>query len=389
MDLTQDARAGLVGTTRQQRPDRPADHHRPALRAPVRPPRHPTFRVSVVASRDSAPHTIRKTKEKSHAPTALPLPDSLPASVTSRQPWPGRLALVLGATALLAAWKGGGDGGGGTATLAAAPVRLCPSTIDYSIALHRRHGSRRTGQGTDRHHPAHLGPHLSRFVGAAHHGHHQADPLRPHRRQEKDDRHAGQETGLPTEKLNQCAYQLLGASLDPARPARLFVGQGVMGGTIPGARIQFNGIAGVAGSVPDTTFPFFQFIGFAQTETDLTAVAGTYNGSGFREVPSKKFQSVAQDWAACAPSCRCRSRRRRPSGSTGVKSSLAKPTRIMIGTRVPGQLADDQVGAAQHGAQRWRQLPLVACGEQRAVVLRYELVAALPCRCRRACCRTP
>ncbi|TGP12996.1 DUF2957 domain-containing protein, partial [Mesorhizobium sp. M2D.F.Ca.ET.233.01.1.1] len=44
-----------------------------------------------------------------------------------------------------------------------------------------------------------------------------------------------QETLLPTKKLNQCAFRLNGASLDPNRPARIFVGEGVAGGTIPGA----------------------------------------------------------------------------------------------------------------------------------------------------------
>lgn len=67
------------------------------------------------------------------------------------------------------------------------------------------------------------------------------------------------------------------------------------GGTIPGARIQFNGVLG-AGAVPDTTFPYFQFIGFAQTETDLSKIAGQYNGTGFHEVPSKQFKLVAQDY---------------------------------------------------------------------------------------------
>lgn len=45
-----------------------------------------------------------------------------------------------------------------------------------------------------------------------------------------------QETALPTEKLNQCAFRLNNASLDPSRPARFFLGQGVLGGTIPGDR---------------------------------------------------------------------------------------------------------------------------------------------------------
>lgn len=224
-----------------------------------------------------------------------PLPDSRPASNTRRQPWLGRVALVLGATALLAACGGGGDGGSGTATPAAAPVRLCPSAIDYSTPYIGGTGSgelvkvqidttQRTWAVTF------LDSSVPRTTGT----------IKPTRSDPTGGKNVmtgtlAKETGLPTEKLNQCAFQLLGASLDPTRPARLFVGQGVMGGTIPGARIQFNGIAG-AGSVPDTTFPFFQFIGFAQTETDLTKIAGTYNGSGFHEVPSKKFQMVAQDY---------------------------------------------------------------------------------------------
>jgi hypothetical protein len=98
-----------------------------------------------------------------------------------------------------------------------------------------------------------------------------------------------QVTQLPTAKLNQCAYQLNGASLDPSRPARIFVGEGVAGGTIPGAQIQFAGVLGV-GAVPDTTFPYYPFIGFSSIETNIASLAGTYN-----QVPSQDFLPVPVD----------------------------------------------------------------------------------------------
>lgn len=103
-----------------------------------------------------------------------------------------------------------------------------------------------------------------------------------------------QVTQLPTAKLNQCAYQLNGASLDPNRPARVFVGEGVAGGTIPGAEIQFGGVLGV-GAVPDTTFPYYPFIGFSSIETNIANVAGTYNQLGYHQVPSQNFLPVAVD----------------------------------------------------------------------------------------------
>jgi len=103
-----------------------------------------------------------------------------------------------------------------------------------------------------------------------------------------------QETELPTAQLNQCAYQLNGASLDPSRPARVFVGEGVAGGTIPGAEIQFSGTGGI-GVVPDTKFPYYPFIGFSQIDTNLADVAGTYNQLGYHQVPSQNFLPVAVD----------------------------------------------------------------------------------------------
>ncbi|PCE30893.1 DUF2957 domain-containing protein [Burkholderia ubonensis] len=103
-----------------------------------------------------------------------------------------------------------------------------------------------------------------------------------------------QETLLPTNKLNQCAFRLNGASLDPSRPARIFVGFGVAGGTIPGKEIQFGGVLGQA-AVPDTKFPYYPFIGFSAIETNLANVAGTYSHVGFGEVPSQQFAPVSID----------------------------------------------------------------------------------------------
>lgn len=103
-----------------------------------------------------------------------------------------------------------------------------------------------------------------------------------------------QETLLPTNKLNQCAFRLNGASLDASRPARIFVGFGVAGGTIPGKEIQFDGVLGQA-AVPDTKFPYYPFIGFSSIETDITKVAGTYSHIGFGEVPSQKFAPASID----------------------------------------------------------------------------------------------
>ncbi|MBB6318395.1 DUF2957 domain-containing protein [Paraburkholderia tropica] len=103
-----------------------------------------------------------------------------------------------------------------------------------------------------------------------------------------------QETALPTAKLNQCAFQLNGASLDVSRPARVFIGFGVAGGTIPGAEIQFAGSGGI-GVVPDTKFPYYPFIGFSTLETNIANVAGTYNQLGYHQVPSQNFLPAAVD----------------------------------------------------------------------------------------------
>ncbi|QYY31618.1 DUF2957 domain-containing protein [Cupriavidus pinatubonensis] len=218
-------------------------------------------------------------------------------SLHSNRPAPATLRaamLTVAAAAGLAAC-----GGGGSDSAPAAPTavdtRLCPASLDYTTTFTGGTGSGElvkvqvdTAKLTWR--VTFLDSSVPRTTGTV-------QPTRsdPTNGQNVMEGSLSQETGLPTAKLNQCAFRLNGASLDPNRPARLFVGMGVVGGTIPGARIRFAGIGG-AGAVPDTTFPYFQFIGFAQTETDLSKIAGYYNGVGFHEVPSKNFQTVAQDY---------------------------------------------------------------------------------------------
>ncbi|MBN3791127.1 DUF2957 domain-containing protein [Burkholderia sp. Ac-20353] len=102
------------------------------------------------------------------------------------------------------------------------------------------------------------------------------------------------ETGLPTVKLNQCTFRMQNASLDPTRPARLFLGEGVLGGSIPGSTIQFDGVIGV-GKIPKTTYPYYPFISFSSLETDLSKIAGTYNQLGYHQVPSQGFAPVGID----------------------------------------------------------------------------------------------
>lgn len=119
----------------------------------------------------------------------------------------------------------------------------------------------------------------------------QKGTVQPTRAGTTDSGTLSQETLLPTEKLNQCAFRLNGASLDPSKPARIFVGDGVIGGTIPGKELQFSGVLGV-GAIPDTTFPYFPFISFSNLETNLANIAGSYNQLGFHQVPSQNFASV-------------------------------------------------------------------------------------------------
>ncbi|PCE30597.1 DUF2957 domain-containing protein [Burkholderia ubonensis] len=118
-------------------------------------------------------------------------------------------------------------------------------------------------------------------------------------------------TNLPTAEQNRCAFVLdSGATSDGAYavtinrtdPPMLFVGNGVVGGGIPGATIAFAGIElipGVTiGVVPSRSFDFYPFIGFIETETDFSKVAGNYNELGIHLQPSgTTFQSTQpQGW---------------------------------------------------------------------------------------------
>ncbi|MGV2288676.1 DUF2957 domain-containing protein [Trinickia sp. YCB016] len=200
--------------------------------------------------------------------------------------WKIYSALAVAAPFLAACGGGGGGGGGDPAPVAAS---LCPSSLDYSTVYTGGGGdgelvklqldtTKLTWQVTYIESPI---PQTTGTVAPTRAGTTQSGTLT-------------QETGLPTQKLNNCAYRLNGASLDPNRPARVFIGEGVAGGTIPGKEIQFNGVGG-DGAVPDTTFPYYPFIGFSSLQTNLASVAGTYNQVGYHQVPSQNFLPVAVD----------------------------------------------------------------------------------------------
>jgi hypothetical protein len=197
------------------------------------------------------------------------------------------LSVLALAAPLLGACGGSGGGGGGNGPVT--EVRLCPASLDYGTVFTGGGGdgelvklqldtTKMTGQINyiESPIPATTGTVVPTRAGQAASG------------------TLTQETLLPTNKLNQCAFRLNGASLDPNCPARIFIGEGVAGGTIPGAEISFGGILGV-GAVPDTTFPYYPFIGFSSIETNLANVAGTYNQLGYHQVPSQNFAPVAVD----------------------------------------------------------------------------------------------
>ncbi|MCA8272767.1 DUF2957 domain-containing protein [Burkholderia sp. AU30280] len=182
----------------------------------------------------------------------------------------------------------GGDGDPPPAPV----VRLCPQTIDYNTVFIGGSGSGElvkvqldTTKMTYR--MTYLASPVPSTTGTV-------QPTRDTAPANVVDGTLADETGLPTVKLNQCTFRMQNASLDPNRPARLFLGEGVLGGAIPGATIQFNGVIGV-GKIAQTTFPYYPFISFSSLETDLTKIAGKYNQLGYHQVPSQSFQPVALD----------------------------------------------------------------------------------------------
>ncbi|NHV31619.1 DUF2957 domain-containing protein [Burkholderia sp. D-99] len=182
----------------------------------------------------------------------------------------------------------GGDGDPPPAPV----VRLCPQTIDYNTVFIGGSGSGElvkvqldTTKMTYR--MTYLASPVPSTTGTV-------QPTRDTAPANVVDGTLADETGLPTVKLNQCTFRMQNASLDPSRPARLFLGEGVLGGAIPGATIQFNGVIGV-GKIPQTTFPYYPFISFSSVETDLKRIAGKYSQLGYHQVPSQSFQPVALD----------------------------------------------------------------------------------------------
>ncbi|MBN3744387.1 DUF2957 domain-containing protein [Burkholderia sp. Se-20373] len=182
----------------------------------------------------------------------------------------------------------GGDGDPPPAPV----VRLCPQTIDYNTVFVGGSGSGElvkvqldTTKMTYR--MTYLASPVPTTTGTV-------QPTRDTTPANVVDGTLADETGLPTVKLNQCTFRMQNASLDPNRPARLFLGEGVLGGAIPGATIQFDGVIGV-GKITKTTFPYYPFISFSSLETDLTKIAGKYNQLGYHQVPSQSFQPVALD----------------------------------------------------------------------------------------------
>lgn len=110
---------------------------------------------------------------------------------------------------------------------------------------------------------------------------------------------------LPTAEQNRCAFVLqdgqtsdgsYAVTINPANPPVLFSGFGTVTGGVPGASIQYDGVAllGNLGAVPARTFDSFPFIGFAETEVDLSQVAGRYHVVGMYMTPQGSYYQMVQ-----------------------------------------------------------------------------------------------
>ncbi|MFM0211965.1 DUF2957 domain-containing protein [Paraburkholderia sediminicola] len=120
---------------------------------------------------------------------------------------------------------------------------------------------------------------------------------------------------LPTAEQIRCAF-ILGAGtgtgvgdgqpyttpdfVNNPNPPMILVGQGVAGGGIPGATVEYDGLTiaplpGLEniGAVPNRHFDFYPFLGFATTTTDITKLPGTYNGLLYHLVPSGSYAATA------------------------------------------------------------------------------------------------
>jgi hypothetical protein len=113
---------------------------------------------------------------------------------------------------------------------------------------------------------------------------------------------------LPNAEQTRCAFLLTPGtgtasdgsayttSFSATNPPMILVGHGVAGGGIPGATISYAGIAPplvTTGEIDARTFDFYPFLGFASTTTDLSKLAGTYNGLLYHIQPSRQFAPKA------------------------------------------------------------------------------------------------
>ena len=142
---------------------------------------------------------------------------------------------------------------------------------------------------------------------------------------------------LPTAEQNRCAIMLkngktadgsYSVTINPQDPPMLFVGQGIIGGGIPGATIQFDGLEPfpgfLIGAVPSRTFDSYPFLGFSETVTDFKQVAGAYNELGFRVNPEGSFAQSAdgQSMTGWSPTAIQASETLNADGSCTADSSL-------------------------------------------------------------------
>jgi hypothetical protein len=88
--------------------------------------------------------------------------------------------------------------------------------------------------------------------------------------------------------------------INPQNPPMILVGQGgVAGGGTPGAEIQYDGapdpldpLGPLVFPVPDRKFDFYPFIGFAETDSNLADLKGTYNVLAYHIRPSGNYGAI-------------------------------------------------------------------------------------------------
>jgi hypothetical protein len=213
------------------------------------------------------------------------------------------LSLTFSA-ALLAGCSGGSNNHGDTAPVVS--NALCPSTLDYSTTWIGGSGSgevvkvqldttRMTWQIT----------YVESVVPVA------KGTAEPSRAGQVMSGTLSHETGLPTQSLNDCTFRLNGADVtatsatgadtfddNSSSPARVFVGQGIMGGVLPGKEVQYNGISvpvvGTIAPIPDITFRYFPFLAFSQVDTSLSALVAQspYTQLGFSVTMTQNFATA-------------------------------------------------------------------------------------------------